>query len=116
MALAAEIFLDNDFVVSLGPVTTKARTTSSPAILSGATVRCYIAATSARTAAPIHAALDFTMTEDGTTGVYHVAIDGSLITTHLAAFIDQEVWFHFTVNGTDYRSRESTTVRAERAA
>ena len=116
MAIDSELYLDNDFLVSLGPVFAKARTNATAALLSGATVRCWIAATDARTAAPINAALDFTLTEDGTTGTYHIAIDGSLLTTHLASYVDQLVWFHFSVNTNDYRARASTTVRAVREA
>lgn len=113
MSIAQEIFLDNDFLVSLGPVTQKVRTTDTPTLATGLVVRCFIANTGARTATPIHADLDWTMTEQGSTAVYHLSIDGALITTRLAGFVDQKVWFHFVVDG-DYRSACDTTVRAER--
>jgi hypothetical protein len=116
MAIAPELYLENDLILEIGPMTKVDPATGVESLATGLVVTCLIAATNGIDAAAINAALSITLTEDGATAVYRGSIDGGVLKTHLntAPYLDAKVYLHFQ-SGDDFHVVGETTVRSVRA-
>lgn len=117
--IAGALYLDNDdLIVATLTVDTVNGSTGAveTAALTGATVTFYVATTAPYDASTIHASLQLTLTEVGSTGIYYGTLQGSDKTTQLAATADlTTLYLHWKV-GQDYHESAPVTLTKTRAA
>lgn len=118
MAIADEIYLDNDYYIEVGPIVGLSTTDGSEVLMDGWTdVKAKICTTDEWDATPIDASLEVVLAEEivslAGTGVYRGSFEGSSLSTELEPFVDLVVYLHLS-RQQDYHVVSPITVRRSR--
>lgn len=116
-----EMYLENDDLLVCRPYKRQVNGVTGEVetiVYTGATVVAFLALSGATdgSATPIHASLNITLTEVGSTGVYAGTLQGSDKTTHLATLSDGDIVFRHFKSGSDYHESKSVIIRKQRVA
>lgn len=95
MAIDGIIYLDNDYYVSIGPVNATTVPSGVETLQTGLTdVVAFLSGDNDFDDPAINGALSIVLTENGSSGVYRGAFEGSNISTYLALLVNQTIYLH----------------------